>query len=207
MASGTTTANATWAGEAASAPPASGTTTANITFAANPVSVTSFSAAGTTTANATWAGEAASAPPASGTTTANISFAAEPISLTDPALWAVINNRFAGTVTLTGSSGIQVEFAYTEDMDAESLRYRGTRTATLDTGAYVYLGGFSHADRTLVLTKEQASRSEIDNAKLLVQGGLVTVSMWDGTYTGLCVDMQAKGGDLEMDIDITAQLN
>jgi len=78
----------------------------------------------------------------------------------------------------------------------DQIRRRVTRTATLDGAAALSDRGFSHADRTFVITYRPKSRDEEVRARRLVElHPRVTVSTAEGVF--LAAPQNFEAGELE----------
>jgi hypothetical protein len=83
----------------------------------------------------------------------------------------------------------------------DQIRRRVSRTATLDGGAAVSDRGFSHADRTFVITYRPKSRDDEARARRLVElHAKVTVSTSEGVF--LAVPQNFEAGELEHRITV-----
>lgn len=93
------------------------------------------------------------------------------------------------------------------DSDMEKYPKRAARVSTLDGGAVIVDGGFSHGDRTI---KIKASLTRTEAAKLLAihqTETLIYISMQDGFFSGTIEDLDLNGGEIEMSILIEEKLS
>jgi hypothetical protein len=67
--------------------------------------------------------------------------------------------------------------------ELRAIDRRLSRTATLDGGAEIFDGGFSHADRTLIVDVEDLSRDDADNLQRMTRVyALLIVSLVEGVF-------------------------
>lgn len=95
-----------------------------------------------------------------------------------------------------------------EGSDVDSIARRVTRTATLDGGAYIYDGGFSDGDRTLIINLEGVERDVADGLALLVKNyPLLNFSLPGGVYEGAVEKYSAEGGVVKMRVLIKQKIS
>jgi len=75
---------------------------------------------------------------------------------------------------------------------------RVSRTATLDGGAVVVDSGFSHGDRTLVLSGRLTETDETTLKTLMQTYSLVTLAIPDGAYSGVIERLTVNHGAVEI---------
>jgi hypothetical protein len=91
------------------------------------------------------------------------------------------------------------------DSETGSLSRRLTRARTLDGGVAVTNRGFTDADRTLTLSLAGQPEATIERARRMLRlHGTITVTHWDGAYTGAPSEYNARRQELTVLITGTA---
>lgn len=89
----------------------------------------------------------------------------------------------------------------------KQYRPRVSRTATLDGGAVIVHGGFSHGDRTLNVQADM-SRTQVDALIALVQTEtLLNISLPDGFFSGSIDNISADAIPAQFSILLKEKLN
>lgn len=88
------------------------------------------------------------------------------------------------------------------------LQRRVQRTGTLDGGAVLSDLGFSHGDRTLVITQSRPTKTQYDTAAILIQNYQTqVVSTGEGCFLGAMSEVSMSQGDLIITFFVTEKLS